>query len=184
MNTRKPLLISSLLAALAIPALAPAAAPSHQCSQLWDDELRLTCYDKAFGKPVPPPADSAAAAPAASTNTAPAAVGAAAVVAATPPAAAPPAPVAAPAAAAAVPVPVPAPAKQPDSLATSVTALSFTLDGRFRATLENGQVWQQLELHPKVQVKAGDHVTLRKASFGSYQMVVPSGMTTRVTLLK
>jgi hypothetical protein len=187
MNTRNPLLISGVLAALAIPLLVSAAAASHQCSQLWDDDLRLTCYDKAFGKPVPPPAESAAAA-------APAAV--ASVVAAAPPAAAsaaapaiaataiaPAAAVVAPAAAPAA-VPAPAKVKESDSVTTTVTALSYTLDGRFRATLENGEVWQQLELHPRIPLKSGDRVTLRKAALGSHQLVLPSGQSAKVTPLR
>jgi hypothetical protein len=110
--------------------------------------------------------------------------------------AAPPVAAAAPIVAATATAPVPAAgksgggnasqekAKQPDSVVTTVTALGQTLDGRFRATLENGEVWQQLELYPPVTVKVGDRVTLRRASFGSHHLVVPSGLSTRVTLVK
>jgi hypothetical protein len=198
MNTRNPLLISGVLAALAIPSMASAAAPSHQCSQLWDDALRLGCYDTAFGKPMPPAAGPPAVSPPAPVSAAPAAA-AAAVVASAPPAVTPAAAPAvaaasvAPAAVAAPAAPVAAPAvassskekaKQPDSGVTTVTALGSTLDGRFRVTLENGQVWEQLERYPPVQVKVGDRVTLKKATFGSYQLVVPSGLTAKVTQLK
>jgi len=198
MNTRYPLLRSGALAALMVPALVSAAAATHQCSQLWDDALRLNCYDMAFGKPHPPESATAAtvapasAAPAAAAPAPPAAAGpAVAASAASPPVAA-----AAPIVAAAATAPVPAAgkpgggsasqekAKQPDSVVSTVTALGQTLDGRFRATLDNGEVWQQLELYPPVTVKVGDHVTLRRASFGSHHLVVPSGLSTRVTLVK
>jgi hypothetical protein len=175
MKTRYPFLLSGALAALVVPALASAAAATHQCSQLWDDALRLNCYDMAFGKPrAPESAASATTAPASSAApvvVAPAAAGIAATTATAPVSAATP-----PAGAAS-----PEKAKQSDSVVTTVTAIGKTLDGRFRATLDNGQVWQQLELYPPVTVKVGDRVTLRRASFGSHQLVVPGGLSARVT---
>jgi hypothetical protein len=174
MNTRNSSSVAGLVAALLMPMQLPAAAPSHQCSQLWDDVLRLSCYDTAFGKPRPPaeaaaapaagvpaaaavaaaPVAAAAAAPAAATPTAPAAGAAAgssvpATAAVVVPAAAASQPAAVPAPAAATPPAAGSTAKdgkKGGNVVASVTAVGQTLDGRLRITLDNGQVWQQTEL--------------------------------------
>lgn len=40
--------------------------------------------------------------------------------------------------------------------------------GRLRLTLANGQVWDQVEAVPSFQPRAGDPITVRQASLGSY----------------
>jgi len=196
MNTHNTLLLSGVLAALMTSSQASAAAASHQCSQLWDDTLRLGCYDTAFGKPHPPAepvAAQTAAAPAAPAVAAAAAASAipAATSAAPAAAAAAPAIVAAAPQAASVPstIATPAPAakekpKTSEPVKSAVTAVTKALDGRFRVTLENGQVWQQLEIYPPVTVKVGEQVTLRQAALGSTQLVTSAGLSARVSLVK
>jgi hypothetical protein len=194
MKISNPFVLPGVLAALVVSSQAPAAAATHQCSQLWDDTLRLGCYDTAFGKPHPPAGEVASAAtvaPAAPAAAAvapavPAAVAGAAVVgaAAAPAASAAPHAASAPAATA---VPAPAAkekAKSSEPVKSVVTTVDKTLDGRFRVTLENGEVWQQLELYPAVQVKLGEQVTLRHASLGSMQLVTSVGLAARVTQIK
>lgn len=171
------------LGAVAILAGAPLyAQQAPRCSDLFDDAQRLACYDAAFGKPSRAPAGNAAA-PSTSAPAARAGVTAPASVAAPSPApvvrAAPVAPVAAPAPA---PAATPEPAAQPLVGTSSVTQVSRTANGRFIATLENGQVWAQLERDPTAEVQVGDQVTVRKASLGSYMMVTRSGVRTRVRL--
>jgi len=67
------------------------------------------------------------------------------------------------------------------------------LDGRFRVTLDNGQVWQQTEVesinqvrtgdqipHQLFNVKVGDKVTVKSGMLGARQMVAVDGRTARV----
>jgi len=161
------------MAAVAMP-LAAQAAESHPCNQLYDDAQRLGCYDGAFGRPVRP-ADARPSTPA---GAAAATTGVA--VASTVPPAPQSAPVPAPA-----PAPAVAPAKTaepelPDTITSVITALSRTPDGRFIATLENGQVWLQSERDSLADAKVGDKVTLRKMLFGNYTFVTRTGYTLRV----
>lgn len=188
MNTRKIALVSGVIAALCGMQV-PAAAPSHQCAQLWDDVLRLGCYDTAFGKPRPPAAEAVpSTAPVAAVGAVSAPANQAPVAASPPPAVVAPAVIAPALVPAPVPVSPPAPSPAPQQKAgpvvSTVTALGKALDGRFRITLENGETWQQLELDTAVIVKVGDRVTLRPAAMGSRQLVTPNGMVTRVTRLK
>jgi hypothetical protein len=77
---------------------------------------------------------------------------------------------------------MPRPVAQPVIGTSSVTQVSRTANGRFIATLDNGQVWAQLERDTTAEVQVGDQVTVRKASLGSYMMVTRSGVRTRVHL--
>ena len=159
-------------------------APLHaqqapRCSDLFDDAQRLACYDAAFGKPSRTPAGGSTSAPSVTAPAARSAVTAS-------PSASSPAPVvrAAPVAPVAVPAPAaaPAPAAQPLVGTSAVTQVARTANGRFVVTLDNGQVWAQLERDPAAEVQTGDQVTVRKASLGSYMMVTKSGVRTRVRL--
>jgi hypothetical protein len=51
-------------------------------------------------------------------------------------------------------------------------------------TLADGQVWAQLDPDTRAKLKVGDTVTIRRAALGSYLLVTPSGMATRVKRLK
>jgi hypothetical protein len=151
------------------------AQQAPRCSDLFDDAQRLACYDAAFGKPSRTPAGGSTAAPSASAPVTRSAATALPSAPASSPA--PAAPVAVPAPAAA-----PALAAQPLVGTSAVTQVARTANGRFVVTLDNGQVWGQLERDPTAEVQIGDKVTVRKASLGSYMMVTKSGVRTRVHL--
>jgi len=73
----------------------------------------------------------------------------------------------------------PAKPKPLDKLTAAVTAVRSLSTGVMILTLDNGQVWRQVE--PAVmQVKPGDPVTIKPASFGSFWMMDPSGRGCRV----
>jgi len=88
-------------------------------------------------------------------------------------------------------VPTPASAaggtrQQPEiaGLTSVVASVAHKRDGRFLVTLANGQVWAQSELESKASVEAGDSVTVRRASFGSFLLVTKAGIATRVKRVK
>lgn len=172
-----------LMAALAHAQTPPMHPLMHECARVADDTARLACYDRSFGRPVAVP-----------VNTAPPAGPA------VPPEAAP----ASPAVPALPPEPVPEPAEfgfkrgeieraqaarsededaSSQSLAATVTSVE-SRRGQFTATLDNGQVWSQIEINPKVYLQAGDSVTVRRAVFGSYLLTGPQGVATRVKRLR
>ncbi len=70
------------------------------------------------------------------------------------------------------PLPHPRPAApkaaKPEAFKSSITSLANAADGRFIATLENGEQWLQSERDPRVEVKVGDTVTLQPGMFGSW----------------
>ncbi len=160
MNTRKTGSICILAAVIAIPVCAY-AEDSHRCAQQFDDAQRLACYDAQYGKPmIVRPATGVAVTP--STVAAP--------VVATP---------AAPAVAASKPR-APKDAAPSGNFTASISKLDLLHDGRFRATLDSGQVWTQLEPDKAAVLAVGDRVTVRKAVPGSFQLVTPAGVMTRV----
>ena len=145
------------LLALSSPAM---AAESHRCSGIYDDAQRLACYDSAFGKPARP-AGSVAAAPVVQR--------------------AAPAPVAAPAAAA-PPQPVAKAKDQPVS--GQIVAVGRLSNDRFAITLDNGQMWMQLERDLTAEVRVGDTVSIRPAMLGSWMLETRGGVKARVKLAR
>lgn len=161
---------------------ASAQADIHQslldCKQLTDNSARLSCYDRlaaTFGS------QAASAGVAVSGTAVP---GAAAPGVAAPGAAAPEA--AAPASTPAAVVATPAtatpsaevieadfgktqsrPSDQVEQLQATVKSLSRNKMRKLIITLENGHTWRQTE-DDSIQLKAGDSVTIEKASFGSF----------------
>jgi biotin carboxyl carrier protein len=177
MKTRKQCLVSGVIAALSIPFSVHAADPPR-CNELFDDAQRLGCYDAVFGKPLRSGAQATApvapAVPVASAAPAAPVAAASATAAAT---------------TAAVMAPQPAPkadaaAAKPEKFNSSVTALGSSADGRFIATLENGQQWLQTERDSRIEVKVGDAVSLQPMMFGAYTMVTRTGYSIRVKRLK
>ena len=176
MNTRKQCLVSGVIAALMFPVSVLAADPPR-CNELPNDAQRLGCYDAVFGKPAGAGAQAARVAPVAPA------------VAAAPPVA-PVAPVAVGATAAAATVaaaPTAAPAApkaaKPETFKSSITSLANSADGRFIATLENGERWLQTERDSRNEVKVGDTVTLQPGMFASWTLETKSGYTARVKRL-
>lgn len=144
----------------------------RQCAQVKDSLQRLVCYDRVFQA-----GDSAAPVSA----SAPVAPRAAAPVPAPAPRVAPAAPAIVPAAPA---VATPAlgdesvrrrdkesskPA-EPASLEATVTALKETRPQVVRLTLDNGQVWQQMDMSSVFQVNVGDTVRIEKGAMGGYRL--------------
>jgi hypothetical protein len=149
-----------------------------------DDRARLACYDSIFGSPVVD-ADSGAR-----TSAAPAAAGAAAGTAAGPPAAA--------AATATAPDPdfglteaakrarEPEEARNqlPESISGTVAKVGRQPAGELVVTLENGQVWTQVQVDARARVAVGDTVTIKKAALGSHLLVTAHRYATRVRRVK
>jgi hypothetical protein len=174
-----------VLLVLGSPALTAedAAARAGRCAAIADSLERLMCYDGIFRHPGQ---GSAAAAPSAARATAPlpAPVAAPAPVTAPPPAApAMPASVAAAdagnAAASAV---AGFGAEQirrssreqevevPRTLVAQVTQVHETRPNVYRMTLDNGQVWQQMDMDSRFDVRAGDTVEINRGRMGGYRM--------------
>ena len=57
---------------------------------------------------------------------------------------------------------------QLDKLAGHVTAVSYKLRGEAVVTLDNGQVWEQVEVGSHVTLKPGDDIRIRRAALGSF----------------
>jgi hypothetical protein len=158
MRNNPGFLYAAVAAVLAFPCIA-AAAESHRCSGVLEDAQRLACYDTAFGKPMRPAASSA---PAPAPAPAPAVV-------ATPAAVVTPAPM----------VHRSAPAQPVSARISAVSRLS---NDRFAITLDNGQVWTQLERDLAAEVRAGDTIQIRPAMLGSWMLETRGGVKTRVRL--
>lgn len=173
---------------------------ARRCGQVRDSLERLVCYDRLFAEGAVP----AAAAPPA--RTAPPAAAPAVVRA---PAAAPAAPAVAPAAPAVAPaapaVVAPIPARDmgaeqirrterereaegaPNTLQAAVTELRETRPQVYRITLDNGHVWQQMDMDSRFTLKVGDSVQIDKGRLGGYRMArISDGRSSwvRVTRVK
>jgi hypothetical protein len=149
----------AVAAALVLPSITR-AAESHRCAAIPEDGPRLACYDGAFGRPARPAvAPTASAAPA---------LPMAPQVVAPMPAAAPVAPPAQPA----------KPKEGPVS--AKIVAVGQLSNDRFSVTLDNGQLWTQLERDVGAEVRVGDTITLRPAMLGSWMLETRGGVRTRV----
>lgn len=153
-----------------------AKADIHQslldCKQLTDNSARLSCYDRLVATfvsqeasavvAVPSTAVSGAAVPGTVAREAAAPASAPAVVA--PPATATPS---AEVIAADFGKTQSRPSDQVEQLQATVKSLSRNKMRKLLITLENGHTWRQTE-DDSIQLKAGDSVTIEKASFGSF----------------
>jgi hypothetical protein len=75
----------------------------------------------------------------------------------------------------------PDPAKRkPSSITAAVAAVTRGRDTRFVITLDNGQVWRQIETLSQARVDVGDTITIREASLGSFLLVTSNRIATRV----
>jgi hypothetical protein len=62
---------------------------------------------------------------------------------------------------------------QLDKLGSRIAAVSYKLRGEAVVTLDNGQVWEQAEVDSPVTLKAGDPVSIRRGSLGSFWLSAP-----------
>jgi hypothetical protein len=147
----------------------------RQCAQVRDSLQRLVCYDRIFqaGDSAAPAAAPRAATPVPAPAPARAPVAASAPVVAAPVVAAP---VLAPSLGDEI---VQRKAKdkdkakpaEPTSLEATITALKETRPDVVRLTLDNGQVWQQMDMSSVFQVTVGDTVRVEKGTMGGYRLV-------------
>ena len=169
-RNRRSLVLIAGLAGVAGQTLA--ATTADQCARIDDDPARLSCYDAIFrttaGAPVAPAAAATATAVAVAVDPASARpVDPEAEFGLTPaqqrklqPENAPPLP--------------------PETLTAKVAAVGRKPMGELVVTLENKQVWVQIDVDNKARVKAGDTVTIKRGTLGSYLLVSPNGVATRV----
>ena len=169
----------------------------QQCAAIADDPERLACYDRIFRAPagkVPAVTGAASTAAAATATVAPTAKAGAATAAATevsPTAAAASQAAATPQddfglteAAKRAREPEASREQLPESISGTVAKVARRPAGELVVTLENGQVWTQLQVDPRARVAAGDTVTIKKAALGSYLLVTANRYATRVRRVK
>jgi hypothetical protein len=62
----------------------------------------------------------------------------------------------------------------------TVVKLAVRTNGWWIVTLDNGQIWSQIENRPTATVAVGDDVTLRRSRIGAYILTTTKGIETRV----
>ena len=160
-----------MLCPLPVPAASNAAL--YACTRIADDSPRLVCFDREV------------AAMMAREH----AAGAAPAAAATAPAAAPK-PLTAEQQMGLTPGRIQQlerPANAPPPLDTLTVAIqSITVDGNGHQvfTLQNGQVWRQVELDTRFSVNVGDSITISHGASGSYFMSFGKHRNTRVSRVR
>ena len=169
-RNRRSLVLLAGLAGCAGTSLA--ATTADQCAKIADDPARLSCYDAIFRTTAGAPVTPAAAATAT----------AAATAAAPPPAR----PIDPEAEFGLTPTqqrklqPENAPPLPPEALTAKVAAVGRKPYGELVVTLDNKQVWVQIDVDNKARVNPGDTVTIKRGTLGSYLLVSPNGVATRV----
>jgi hypothetical protein len=195
---RRDWLIGSVFAlSLAGPAVAAGSVSSLlACRDIADSVQRLACFDREADAlaPVRAPAPAATApAPAAAVTAAPAPSSPTASVAVEKPVP--------------VPTPAPAPAPAPQQFGLSQRAVeeqevaagaraariskidahlvrtARTSDGHMTFTLDNDQVWRQVEAEDML-VQPGEALTISRAALGSYWLKMSSGRGCKVTRVR
>jgi biotin carboxyl carrier protein len=71
-----------------------------------------------------------------------------------------------------------------EQLQARVTSVSSKLHGELVVTLENGQVWTEIQTNSGARIKAGDQVAIKAGALGSFLLVAPNGRSTRVTRIR
>ncbi len=153
-------------------AFAQTPGTAAACAPIEDPTQRLSCYDRAAGRPAAPHASVPV--PAAPAAVAPAPASAAAGTAAAPAAANP-------RSFGLYTAEHPAPPPAPSTITGTVASLGTSASGRATVTLEGGQLWELAD--PDPLLAAGDAVTIRRAALGSFEMTTPSKRTHRVRRL-
>lgn len=194
--------VTMLALAAATLALAGAQARAQDlqsgigtCAALTDDQARLACYDKLAAQLKQAAPAAMAEAPAASPPSAPAAQVAAAPPpkkegswynpgswfgSSTPAPAAPQIGTPADFGAESIKRPDPAPGEPPrpeplQQIQGKAVSVAFTMSGKFLVTLDNGQIWQQIEgdsATARTKLFEGDSVTISRGFLNSYNFAV------------
>lgn len=71
-----------------------------------------------------------------------------------------------------------------DSVELTVRSVVERVSGHRVITMENGQVWTDVEAHSGVQVRPADTVTIRRGALGSFSLIAPGGAGTKVRRLQ
>lgn len=172
------LLVLATLALSAAPAIAEdLSATISTCAGVSDDRARLSCYDGLAAR-----AKAAVQMPAAKSALPPAAQPAPAPIATvTPPSApVPPSPPATKtdtfgAESIRKPDTPEARAQEVDEIKAKVVAVDFSPTHRFTVTLDNGQIWRQIEADSgkaRFLKGGGDSVEISRGMLGSYNLVI------------
>jgi len=66
-------------------------------------------------------------------------------------------------------------------LKARVTQVAVKPHGELVLTLDNGQVWYEIQTSSGIRVKSGDQVTIKSGALGSYSLVAPNGRSSKVT---
>ncbi len=69
-------------------------------------------------------------------------------------------------------------------LRATVTKVAAKPYGELVLTLDNGQVWYEIQANSGIRVKTGDQVTIRSGALGSYSVVAPNGRSSKVTRVR
>jgi hypothetical protein len=164
---------------LPLPVLAASTAALEACTKITDGSARLACLDREVAALLAREhAPTAAAVPPAAA-TVPAAAAAAAPGALTeeqkmgltpgriqqierPPSAPPPL----------------------QTLTVAIKDMSVDANGHQVFTLENGQVWRQVELDTRFSVHVGDSIEISRGASGSYFMSLGKHINTRVSRMR
>lgn len=190
-----------LLSAAVLTSQVARADEPQRCAEIADDRARLACYDSLFGKPgAPAPVSAPAAAEPVSASAAAGTDAATPTVAGTAKSAS-----ATVVAAGSVPAggatnpeadfglteaakrarePEESREKLPESISGTVAKIGRQPAGELIVTLDNGQVWTQVQVDARARIAVGDTVTIKKAALGSHLLVTASRYATRVRRVK
>jgi len=69
-------------------------------------------------------------------------------------------------------------------LRATVTKVAVKPHGELILSLDNGQVWYEIQTSTGIRVKTGDQVTIRSGALGSYSLVAPNGRSSKVTRVR
>jgi len=166
-----------MLAAVLLTTQAVRADEPQRCAAMTDDGARLACYDSLFRPRDGVPRVRAPAVPAAPT--AGAATGTVAAATSTPEA-----DFGLTEAAKRSREPEESREQLPESISGTVAKVARQPAGELVVTLDNGQVWTQLQVDKRARVAAGDTVTIKKAALGSHLLVTANRYATRVRRVK
>jgi len=71
-----------------------------------------------------------------------------------------------------------------EQLQAHVTSVYSKPHGELVVTLENGQVWTEIQTNSGARVKAGEQITIKPGALGSFLLVAPNGRSTKVTRVR